>query len=170
MPLEPNGTPEAVVATAASSKNITVSWNPVTADDRNGIIKGYIVNYQALPDGDIIPKFRNIISEQQNDKQTVLLDDLNEFTNYSISVLAFTVIGNGPASVAQVVETLEDSKSLLIFLFYMQRKIIYFYFNELYLIGFFFFFFTYVLSGEHVRCSCESAYFPPQWPVFNSRT
>ena len=118
MPLEPNGTPEAVVATAASSKNITVSWNPVTADDRNGIIKGYIVNYQALPDGDIIPKFRNITSEQQNDKQTVLLDDLNEFTNYSISVLAFTVIGNGPASVAQVVETLEDSKSLLTFIFY----------------------------------------------------
>ena len=118
MPLEPNGTPEAVVATAASSKNITVSWNPVTADDRNGIIKGYIVNYQALPDGDIIPKFRNITSEQQNDKQTVLLDDLNEFTNYSISVLAFTVIGNGPASGAQVVETLEDSKLLLTFIFY----------------------------------------------------
>ena len=110
MPLEPNGTPEAVVATAASSKNITVSWNPVTADDRNGIIKGYIVNYQALPDGAILPKFRNITSEQQNEKQTLILENLNEFTNYSITVLAFTIIGNGPASSAQVVETLEDSK------------------------------------------------------------
>ena len=117
MPLEPNGTPEAVVATAASSKKISVSWNPVNADDRNGIIKGYIVNYQALPDGAILPKFRNITSEQQNEKQTLILENLNEFTNYSITVLAFTIIGNGPASSAQVVETLEDSK-LLTFISY----------------------------------------------------
>ena len=108
--LEPNSSPGEVAATAASSKNISVSWNPVTPDDRNGIIKGYIVNYQALPGGDIIPKFRNITSAQQNEKQTVILEDLNEFTNYSITVLAFTIIGNGPASSAQVVETLEDSK------------------------------------------------------------
>ena len=108
--LEPMRPPEEVAATATSSKNITVSWNPVTADDRNGIIKGYIVNYQALPGGDIIPKFRNITSAQQNEKQTVILKNLNEFTNYSITVLAFTIIGNGPASSAQVVETLEDSK------------------------------------------------------------
>ena len=108
--LEPNSSPGEVAATAASSKNISVSWNPVTPDDRNGIIKGYIVNYQALPGGDIIPKFRNITSEQQNEKQTLILENLNEFTNYSITVLAFTIIGNGPASSAQVVETLEDSK------------------------------------------------------------
>ena len=108
--LEPMGPPGEVAATAASSKNITVSWNPVTADDRNGIIKGYIVHYQALPGGDIIPKFRNITSEQQNEKQTLILENLNEFTNYSITVLAFTIIGNGPASSAQVIETLEDSK------------------------------------------------------------
>ena len=108
--LEPNSSPGEVAATAASSKNISVSWNPVTPDDRNGIIKGYIVNYQALPGGHIIPKFRNITSAQQNEKQTVILEDLNEFTNYNITVLAFTIIGNGPASSAQVVETLEDSK------------------------------------------------------------
>ena len=63
-----------------------------------------------MPGGEIIPKFRNITSAQQNEKQTVILEDLNEFTNYNITVLAFTNIGNGPASSAQVVETLEDSK------------------------------------------------------------
>ena len=110
LPLEPSGRPKTVAATVTSSKSISVSWDPVDADDRNGIIKGYKVNYQALPNGVTVPKFQNITSEQQNKKQTVLLDDLNEFTNYSISVLAFTVIGNGPASGAQVVETLEDSK------------------------------------------------------------
>ena len=68
------------------------------------------MNYQALPNGQMAAKFSNISSQQQNKTQTVTLDNLNEFTNYSIRVLAFTLVGNGPASVAQVVQTLEDSK------------------------------------------------------------
>ena len=118
MPLEPSGRPKTVAATVTSSKSISVSWDPVDADDRNGIIKGYKVNYQALPNGIMVPKFRNITSQQQNEKQTMLLEHLNEFTNYSISVLAFTAIGNGPARGAQVVETLEDSKLLLTYISY----------------------------------------------------
>ena len=110
LPLEPSSTPQAVTVSATSSKSIFVSWDPVIADDRNGIIKGYIVNYQALPNGYIVAKILNITNEEQNNRQTVTLSDLNEFTNYSIGVLAFTVFGNGPVSVGQVVETLEDSK------------------------------------------------------------
>ena len=108
--LEPSNTPQAVTVSVTSSRSISVSWDPVIADDRNGIIKGYIVNYQALPNGYIVAKIINITYEEQNNRQTVTLDHLNEFTNYSIGVLAFTAFGNGPASVVQVVETLEDSK------------------------------------------------------------
>ena len=108
--LEPSNTPQAVTVSVTSSKSISVSWDPVIADDRNGIIKGYIVNYQALPNGYIGAKILNITNEKQNIRQTVTLVGLNEFTNYSIEVLAFTIFGNGPASVGQVVETLEDSK------------------------------------------------------------
>ena len=108
--LEPSNAPQAVTVSATSSRSISVSWDPVIADDRNGIIKGYIVNYQALPNGYIVAKILNITYEEQNNRQTVTLDNLNEFTNYSIGVLAFTAFGNGPASVVQVVETLEDSK------------------------------------------------------------
>ena len=110
LPLVPSNAPQAVTVSATSSKSIFVSWDPVIADDRNGIIKGYKVNYQALPNGDMAAKFLNITKAQQNKRQTVTLDHLNEFTNYSIGVLAFTAFGNGPASVGQVVETLEDSK------------------------------------------------------------
>ena len=109
-PLVPSNAPQAVTVSATSSKSIFVSWDPVIADDRNGIIKGYKVNYQALPNGDMAAKFLNITRAQQNKRQRVSLDHLNEFTNYSIGVLAFTAFGNGPASVVQVVETLEDSK------------------------------------------------------------
>ena len=110
LPLVPSNAPQAVTVSATSSKSIFVSWDPVIADDRNGIIKGYKVNYQAIPNGDMAAKFLNITKAQQNKRQTVTLDHLNKFTNYSIGVLAFTAFGNGPASVVQVVETLEDSK------------------------------------------------------------
>ena len=68
------------------------------------------MNYQAFPNGDMAVKFLYITYAQQNERQTIILDNLNEFANYSIGVLAFTVFGNGPASVAYVVETLEGSK------------------------------------------------------------
>ena len=110
MPLEPSGAPQAVTVNVTSSRGISVSWDPVVADDRNGIIKGYIVNYQALPNGYIVAKILNITNDEQNNRQTVTLVGLNEFANYSIGVLAFTISGNGPASVGQAVETLEDSK------------------------------------------------------------
>ena len=110
LPLVPSNAPQAVTVSATSSISIFVSWDPVIADDRNGIIKGYKVNYQAIRNGDMAAKFLNITRAQQNKRQTVSLDHLNEFTNYSIGVLAFTAFGNGPASVVQVVETLEDSK------------------------------------------------------------
>ena len=110
MPLEPSGAPQAVTVNVTSSRGISVSWDPVVADDRNGIIKGYIVNYQALPNGYIVARILNITNDEQNNRQTVTLAGLNEFTNYSIGVLAFTFFGNGPASIGQVVETLENSK------------------------------------------------------------
>ena len=108
--LEPSNAPHAVTVSATSSRGISVSWGPIVADGRNGIIRGYIVSYQALPNGYIVAKILNITNEEQNNKHTVTLVGLNEFTNYSIGVLAFTIFGNGPASVGQVVETLEDSK------------------------------------------------------------
>ena len=110
LPLEPSGAPQAVTVGVTSSRSISVSWHPVIAEDRNGIIKRYKVNYHALPNTYVVTKFLNITKEQQNKRQTATLDNLNEFTNYSIGVLAFTLLGNGPASVGQVVETLENSK------------------------------------------------------------
>ena len=109
-PQEPSGAPQALTVSATSSTSISVLWDPVVAEDRNGIIRGYRVNYNALPNFQMVTEFLNITKEQQSKRQTVTLDNLNEFTNYSIEVLAFTVFGNGPASVGQVVETLEGSK------------------------------------------------------------
>ena len=94
-----------------TSTSIKVTWAPVKFEDRNGIIKGYKVIYRTLPNGNDVTKFLNISMENQDKaEQTLKLERLNEFTNYSIRVLAFTAVGDGPLSVAQVKQTLEDSK------------------------------------------------------------
>ena len=107
---EPSGPPQPVSTSDVTSTSINVSWGPVPADDRNGIILGYKLNYRALPNGGIVTEFLNISSKQEDEGGTKTLQTLNEFTNYSIDVLAFTIIGDGPASVPKFLRTQEDSK------------------------------------------------------------
>ena len=107
--LVPSGPPQDVQVTVISSQNISVSWGPVRAEDKNGIIKGYKVIYQALPNGNKTFKTINIAGEPA-ESTTTTLHNLNEFTNYSIAVLAFTVKGDGSPSLAKVVQTQQDSK------------------------------------------------------------
>ena len=101
--IEPSGPPEQVTLGDVTSTSIKVTWAPVKFEDRNGIIKGYKVIYRALPNG---PNVTKVV----NTENALTIGGLNEFTNYSIRVLAFTAVGDGPLSVAQVKQTLEDSK------------------------------------------------------------
>ena len=110
LPLEPSESPQAVAVTVVSSKSINVSWSPVSFQERNGIIEGYKVMYKALPNGKDKIKIVNVTINDQNEEQTLTIGELNEFTNYSIRVLAFTAVGDGQVSVAEVKQTLEDSK------------------------------------------------------------
>ena len=87
-----------------SSISISVSWEAVQADLRNGIISGYNITYQSQTENDI-----GILLAGPNDLQANLTG-LKEFVDYNISVVAFTVKGDGPPSII-VVRTDEDSKS-----------------------------------------------------------
>ena len=66
--------------------------------------------YKALPNGEDKIKIVNVTINDQDEEQTLTIGELNEFTNYSIRVLAFTAFGDGPLSVAEIKQTLEDSK------------------------------------------------------------
>ena len=87
-----------------SSTSILVQWGDVPAADQNGIILSYTVTYKALPGG--TPKTKVVIAPTTE----VTLTDLNEFTNYSITVFASTVKGAGNDSEPIIVITDEDSK------------------------------------------------------------
>ena len=73
------------------------------ADLRNGIITGYNITYQSQTEND-----NGFVTAGPNDHQAKLTG-LKEFVKYNISVVAFTVKGDGPPNVT-VVSTDEDSK------------------------------------------------------------
>ena len=85
-----------------------VEWGEVPPADQNGIILSYTVTYKGLPDGSPERKVVDAPITQAN------LTGLDEYTNYSITVFASTVKGDGNASGPIVVITDEDSKLLLV--------------------------------------------------------
>ena len=101
---EPNAPPSYVQGRNTSSTSILVQWGDVPAADQNGIILSYTVTYKALPGG--TPETKVVIAPTTE----VTLTDLNEFTNYSITVFASTVKGAGNDSEPIIVITDEDSK------------------------------------------------------------
>ena len=91
-----------------SSTSISVSWEEVQADLRNGIITGYNITYQSLTEND------NASVQAGPDDRQAILTGLKEFVQYTILVLASTVKGVGPPSVL-VVRPDQDSEWLNLF-------------------------------------------------------
>ena len=80
------------------------------AELRNGIITGYNITYQSLTEND-----NGFVKASPNDR-LANLTGLKKFVDYNISVVAFTVKGDGPAFVF-IVRTDQDSKSYNTFFF-----------------------------------------------------
>ena len=85
-----------------------MTWDPVPLIDQNGIITVYEVLYQPQEtfNGAIDALERNV----SGTLTSVDLTDLQEFVTYTISVRAFTSVGEGPYSGQETVTTFEDSE------------------------------------------------------------
>ncbi len=70
-----------------SSTSILLSWEPLPVDDRNGVILGYNVTYMSS-DNDLV--------DNTTIDTMINITDLLVYTNYTISVAAYTSIGSGP--------------------------------------------------------------------------
>ena len=88
----------------SNSTSILVLWDEVLGNQQNGIITGYTITYNSQTEND-----NGNVSAGANDRQTELTG-LKEFVNYTITVFASTVKGDGPASDSIVVRTDQDSK------------------------------------------------------------
>ena len=79
-------------------------WDEVAPDKQNGIITGYNITYKSQTESDDGSVLAGPDDRRKN------LTNLKEYVNYDITVFAFTVKGNGPASSPIVVRTDQDSK------------------------------------------------------------
>lgn len=107
---EPTGPPQEVKCYSPSSTNILVSWRPPPVELQNGIITQYTINYAATEGEDTaarqIPDIPPEISQY-------LLENLEKWTEYRVTVTAHTDVGAGPESLPQIIRTEEDGMCLL---------------------------------------------------------
>ena len=106
--IAPSSPPRNVVGTGQSSTTILVSWSEVPAIDHNGIITQYEVEYEPLETfgGQITTR----ISTVSDNIFELLLNNLEEYVVYNISVRAYTGAGVGVTSSPVSVQTDEYSE------------------------------------------------------------
>lgn len=107
-PIEPEAPPEEVTGSAVSAKEIRVTWKPPDPKKQNGKLEGYRVfvleNISGKTDKDAVEKIVG------GDQLSVTVDGLKTWTEYKVSVLAFTKVGDGPRSAPVIVKTDEDGR------------------------------------------------------------
>ncbi|XP_044124260.1 receptor-type tyrosine-protein phosphatase S isoform X7 [Bufo gargarizans] len=108
MQSKPSAPPQDVKCVSSKSTTILVSWQPPPAESHNGILAGYSVRYGALDFEDPVPKEVKDIPPQTTQ---ILLEALEKWTEYRITVVAHTAVGPGPESSPIVVRTDEDVPS-----------------------------------------------------------
>lgn len=103
--LEPSAPPQDISCTSPSSTSILVSWKPPPVEKQNGIITAYSIKYIGIDGEDLKP---HEILGISSDSTQYLLEQLEKWTEYRISVTAHTDVGPGPESLAVLIRTDED--------------------------------------------------------------
>ncbi|XP_068196291.1 receptor-type tyrosine-protein phosphatase S-like [Antennarius striatus] len=106
---KPSAAPEEVSCESASSSSLRVSWRPPPMEGRNGELEGYVLSYQRVSGAggggqDQEVKRLPILGQQG---QTVL-QGLEKWSWYNITMAASTSVGTGPNSPPVVCRTDED--------------------------------------------------------------
>ena len=112
----PSSSPQNVSATSLSSTAIQVTWEEIPQTNRNGEIIIHEVLYDSRG------AFYPITSGTENTTDfSLLLMDLDPFTEYAISVRAYTSAGLALTATLPLESTLQDGKRIY-FYFYVIRS------------------------------------------------
>ncbi|XP_056891551.1 protein tyrosine phosphatase receptor type Db isoform X4 [Takifugu flavidus] len=103
----PSAPPQDVACTSPSSTSILVSWAPPPPEFQNGVITGYTVQYSNTEGIKVSKRTERIPPESSS----YLLENLQKWTEYGITVRAQTEAGEGPESLQLLVRTEEDVPS-----------------------------------------------------------
>ncbi|KAJ8416441.1 hypothetical protein AAFF_G00357290 [Aldrovandia affinis] len=105
---QPSAPPQDVKCSSPSSTNILVSWRPPPVDLQNGIIAKYSVQY-AVTEGEDTSSRQ--VSNLPPESSQYLLENLEKWTEYRVTVSAHTDVGPGPESLPVLIRTDEDVPS-----------------------------------------------------------
>ncbi|XP_016388254.1 receptor-type tyrosine-protein phosphatase delta-like, partial [Sinocyclocheilus rhinocerous] len=105
---QPSAPPQEVKCTSPSSTSILVSWKLPPVELQNGIMTRYTVQYAAT-EGDDTSLHQ--VSDIPPEKYHYLLENLEKWTEYRVTVSAHTEAGEGPESLPQLIRTEEDVPS-----------------------------------------------------------
>ena len=107
--LAPSAAPVSLQGHNKSSTSIFVTWGQVPPSDQNGVILSYTVSYKeaSIGSAQTVPV---TVNEPTN---STTLKDLNQYTNYSITIFASTIKGAGIVSAPIFVITDQDSKFVI---------------------------------------------------------
>ena len=93
--------PTNVNASAISPRVIYITWSPPPFIDQNGIITEYSLTYRGV-DRDFEEKSISILTANTRSTTSRTVSDLEEDTDYIITIRAHTIIGAGPISTVTV--------------------------------------------------------------------
>nr|XP_057921611.1 receptor-type tyrosine-protein phosphatase delta-like isoform X15 [Doryrhamphus excisus] len=108
---QPSGPPTDVKCYSPTSTSILVSWQAPTMESQNGIIRRYSIQYTANEGGEDATGTGRVADNIPPESTQYLLENLEKWTEYRVTVTAHTDAGAGPESVPQVVRTEEDVPS-----------------------------------------------------------
>jgi len=97
----PTAPPEDLVAVPLDPRTLYITWKPPAEEDRNGIIRRFVINVTELDTGTSL--------ELESVNTGITVQDLHPFYRYSLTVAAESV-ALGPASSDLVTEMPEDGK------------------------------------------------------------
>lgn len=100
----PSAPPQDITCTSPSSTSILVSWAPPPLEFQNGIITGYSIQYSTTEGNKTSKRIDGIHPESS----PYLLENLEKWTEYGITVRAQTEAGDGPESLQLLIRTEED--------------------------------------------------------------
>lgn len=107
----PSSPPLLVQASMLSSSTMLVQWEP--PEEPNGQIQGYRVYYSSEPD-DPLTSWQ---IHNTDDSQFTTISGLTADITYSLRVLAFTSVGDGPPSDALQIRTRQGGENMASLLF-----------------------------------------------------
>ncbi|XP_061620690.1 receptor-type tyrosine-protein phosphatase delta isoform X46 [Phyllopteryx taeniolatus] len=105
---QPSGPPTEVRCSSPTSTSILVSWQAPLTESQNGIITRYSIQYAATEGEDTAARH---LADIPSESSRYLLEHLEKWTEYRVTVTAHTDAGAGPESTPQLVRTEEDVPS-----------------------------------------------------------